>query len=198
MIQRGLDADLRRAIHILDEYIEHAKERHHVHFRIEFLAIRARALDAQGKRGEALVDLKEALELGQVGGYVRAFIDQGPPLRELLSLLAGESRLTLYISRILAAFPKQISAPAHLRKGAPPGATSTPDDIALVEHLTRRELEILALLREPMSQKEIAHRLYLSPATVKRHTITIYAKLGVNSRWDAVAKAIKLGILPPR
>jgi LuxR family transcriptional regulator, maltose regulon positive regulatory protein len=68
----------------------------------------------------------------------------------------------------------------------------------LVEPLTRRELEVLALLRGPSSTKEIAQILHISYATAKDHTIRIYGKLGVNRRWDAVAKAEKLGILPPR
>ena len=68
----------------------------------------------------------------------------------------------------------------------------------LVEPLTDRELEVLALLRERLSNKEIAHRLCLSPMTVKRYTVNLYGKLGVNKRWDAVVKAEALGILPPR
>ena len=68
----------------------------------------------------------------------------------------------------------------------------------MAEPLTRRELEILTLSREPLSNKEIAARLNISYHTVKRHLLDIYAKLGVSSRWDAVAKATELGILPPR
>ena len=48
-----------------------------------------------------------------------------------------------------------------------------------------------------MSNKEIAQKLNVTYATTKRHTINIYGKLGVNQRWDAVARAIELGILPP-
>ena len=68
----------------------------------------------------------------------------------------------------------------------------------LVEPLTARELDVLALLRERLSNKEIARKLYLSPMTVKRHLVNIYGKLGVNKRWDAVLKAEALGVLPPR
>jgi LuxR family transcriptional regulator, maltose regulon positive regulatory protein len=67
---------------------------------------------------------------------------------------------------------------------------------ALVEPLTVRELEILHLLRGPASVKEMAEDLHLSPATVKRHTNNIYAKLGVNKRWKAVARAEELNLLP--
>ena len=68
----------------------------------------------------------------------------------------------------------------------------------LLDPLTSRELEVLALLPERLSTKEIAHRLGLAPTTVKRHTANLYGKLGVNKRWDAVIKAEALGILPHR
>jgi DNA-binding NarL/FixJ family response regulator len=64
--------------------------------------------------------------------------------------------------------------------------------------LTRRESQVLLQLRDPLSIKEIARRQGLSYATVKRHSINIYSKLGVNNRWDAVALAIELGLIPER
>ena len=66
-----------------------------------------------------------------------------------------------------------------------------------IEPLTRREIEILEFLAQRLSAKEIAQRLIISDRTVKRHTANIYQKLGVNSRRDAVAIALALGILPP-
>ncbi len=62
--------------------------------------------------------------------------------------------------------------------------------------LSNRELDVLILLEERLSNKEIARRLVISPSTVKRHTLSIYAKLGVGSRREAVAKARRLGVLP--
>jgi LuxR family maltose regulon positive regulatory protein len=193
LIYRGEDADLLKANQILDAFLELTRGYHNTHFGIEIQALRALALDAQGKRNEALVALQKAVEQAIPGGYVRAFVDQGPRMRGLLTQLAGQRPLTLQIARILSAFPEQ-TVPL-ITPSARQASTGDPD---LVEHLTRREREILALLREPVSPKEIARQLYLSTATVKRHTITIYSKLGVNSRWDAVSKAIQLGILPPR
>jgi ATP/maltotriose-dependent transcriptional regulator MalT len=55
----------------------------------------------------------------------------------------------------------------------------------------------LALLRGRLSNQEIASQLVLSTATVKRYTVNIYQKLGVNKRRDAVVEAEALGILPP-
>ena len=81
-----------------------------------------------------------------------------------------------------------------LRATTPSAALNPP---VLAEPLTTRELDVLNLLREPLSNKEIASKLYLSPSTVKRHTINLYGKLGVHSRREAVAAATNLGILPP-
>jgi ATP/maltotriose-dependent transcriptional regulator MalT len=63
------------------------------------------------------------------------------------------------------------------------------------EHLTARELEVLTLMAEPISLAEIADRLNISYATVKRYAINLYSKLGVHSRWEAVAVAAQSGIL---
>jgi DNA-binding NarL/FixJ family response regulator len=68
----------------------------------------------------------------------------------------------------------------------------------MIEPLTTRELEILTLLRDPLSAKEIARRLVVQPSTVKRHMANIYRKLDVHTRWAALVKAEALGILPPR
>ena len=82
----------------------------------------------------------------------------------------------------------------HQLPAAPGSAQNFP---AANDLLTAREMDVLMFLREPLSNKEIASKLYLSPSTVKRHTINLYGKLGVHSRREAVATASKMGILPP-
>lgn len=62
--------------------------------------------------------------------------------------------------------------------------------------MTGRELEVLALLEQGLSNKEIAARLVITPGTVKQHTHNIYRKLGVKTRWKAATEAKALGILP--
>ncbi|NCC36246.1 MAG: response regulator transcription factor [Chloroflexia bacterium] len=73
----------------------------------------------------------------------------------------------------------------------------TTSPLARPEVLTRRETEILALLAARWSNKEIADQLVITPNTVRKHTSTIYSKLGVSSRREAVAVARALGMLPP-
>ena len=65
-----------------------------------------------------------------------------------------------------------------------------------MEQLTQRELQVLALLGEPLSPKEIARKLDISHGTLKRHVANVYGKLDVTTRWDAVAQAKALGLLP--
>ena len=73
-----------------------------------------------------------------------------------------------------------------------------PSDDDLAEHLTPRELEVLVLMSEPISLKDIANRLSISYTTARRYTINVYSKFEVHSRWDAVDAGIRKGIIPPR
>ena len=86
---------------------------------------------------------------------------------------------------LLAAFPDVVAA----KPDRPP-----PE---MVEPLSARELEVLGLIAQGHSNREIAAKLYLSLNTAKVHCSNIYGKLGVKSRTQAVAKAKTLGILPP-
>jgi len=65
----------------------------------------------------------------------------------------------------------------------------------LVEALTDREHDVLVLLAQRQTAKEIAQALVISPLTVKRHAANIYGKLQVSGRREAVAKATRLGLL---
>jgi len=96
------------------------------------------------------------------------------------------------INHILAAFPKDEKVLVERAYGPSHGIST------LVEPLTPRELEILKLLRGPASNKEIAMILNISYETVRRHIANIYGKLGVNGRWNAIARAEELSILHPR
>jgi LuxR family maltose regulon positive regulatory protein len=201
LVARSTPADLHLAIEILNVLDEIAERTHNPRYKIDLLALRALTLDAQAENdpANAAADavLKQALELARPGGFLRVFVDLGDPMRTMLHRLASRGHLVGMIHSILAAFPeaeKNVASSENL-----PAATRQDLGISpLAEPLTRRELEVLALLRGPSSTKEIAQLLHISHATAKDHTIRIYGKLGVNRRWDAVAKAEELNILPPR
>jgi LuxR family maltose regulon positive regulatory protein len=196
LLARGTDADVRSALDMLDVLYENAQRTFGIRRQIEILAPRALALEMQGKDADALAALRQAVELARPGGFIRVFVDLGPPMQTLLLRLAGQGVALPAgtVRRILAAFPE----PEQKIATGDAGARMRAANARLVEPLTDRELEVLSLLREHLSNKEIAHRLCLSPMTVKRYTVNLYEKLGVNKRWDAVVKAEALGILSPR
>ncbi len=198
LVARGGDTDLHLAIQILNVLDEIADRTHNLRYKIELLALRALALDAKGETDQASAMLKQGLDLARPGGFIRVFVDLGVPMQAMLRRLASQGHLVETIHRILVAFPEDEREMAGSESLAPVAPRQDLVISPLAEPLTRRELEVLALLRGPSSTKEIAQILHISYATAKDHTIRIYGKLGVNRRWDAVAKAEELSILPPR
>jgi len=219
LVARGTDTDLCSALQILDTLDEIADRTHNTWYKIEILALRALALEAgahdagahgagahsavaHSAQGEtrsanatAIAVLKQALDLARPGGFIRVFVDLGTPMQAMLRRLIGQGYSAEAINPILAAFPEVDKTQVG---GAGLAHPPSPAISTLAEPLTRRELEVLALLQGPASIKEIALKLNTSYATARRHTINIYAKLGVNRRLDAVARAEELNILPPR
>ena len=198
LLARGTDADVQLALDILDALLEIAQRTFSVRSQIEALVLRALALEKQGKAVAAVAALQQAVELARPGGFIRVFVDLGPPMQTMLLRLAGQGFAAATVRRILAAFPEPQKKIATGDAGTRLHAANAKLYEPLVEPLTDRELEVLALLRERLSNKEIAHMLGLSPATVKRYTVNLYGKLDVGKRRDAVIKAEALGILPPR
>jgi len=195
LLTRGGEADLRSALEILDVLCEFAQRTFNIRVHLEALALRALALEMQGNADAAAAALRQAVELARSGGFIRVFVDLGPPMQKmLLRHAAGWGGVgPEAVSPILAAFP----GPQKTVSAGNDASRSRVANARLAEPLTERELEVLALLRGRLSNKEIAGQLVLSTATVKRYTVNIYQKLGVNKRRDAVIEAEALGILPP-
>ena len=157
----------------------------HARLTIETLLLRAQSYAGRGEIDAALADLREALKLGEAGAFIRIFVDEGEPVLRLLGSLRAQTRSSLpYVGTLLTAFGT-----------AQEGQVALPSQ-ALVEPLSERELEILQLIAEGLSNREIGQRLFLSLPTVKWHSSNIYGKLGVKNRTTAVAKARELDILP--
>lgn len=149
--------------------------------RIEALALQALAYHAQDEPARALASLQEALRLAEPEAFVAVFVEEGEPMMQLLYQLA-QAGSDGYARRLLAAFPS-------------PTSRSTPE-AALVEPLSGREIEVLELVAQGLTNQEIGRGLVISLPTVKWHTGNIYGKLGVKNRTEAVAKARSLGVLP--
>jgi LuxR family maltose regulon positive regulatory protein len=154
-------------------------------FTIETLALESLAFQALGDADQALCCLECALSLAEPEGFVRVFVDKGQPMARLLYQAAERGIAPEYAGRLLTAFPT-----VELVSMAPSRPSSE-----MIEPLSERQHEVLLLIAEGLSNREIAQRLFLSLSTVKVHTYNLYGKLGVHSRTQAVAKAKALGIL---
>ena len=155
---------------------------------LKALVLLAVALDAHGERAEAVEVLDEALTLAEPGGFIRIFVDEGAPMARLLYEACSRGVHAGYVRQVLAAYPVDDAGRAASPETRVAGSR-------LAEPLSSRELEVLPLIAEGLTNQEIAARLYLSLHTVKAHARTIYAKLGVSSRTQAVAKGRALGFL---
>jgi LuxR family maltose regulon positive regulatory protein len=152
---------------------------------IRLLVIQALALQAQGETDQALSALEEALSLAEPEGYVWTFAKEGEPMRMLLKEAAARGVGTGYIAKLLAAFERPPSTSA-----LPPPRSS-----ALVEPPSERELEVLRLIADGLSNQEIADKLVIAVSTVKSHVNHILGKLDVRNRTQAVKRGQELGLL---
>jgi LuxR family maltose regulon positive regulatory protein len=156
---------------------------------IEILNLQALALQAQGNLDQARTTIEKSLAIAEPEDFVRIFVDEGSSMARLLYEALTREIAPDYVRRLLAAFPKAESEPTY------PSKTHAPKS-DLVEPLSDREIEVLQLIAEGLTNREIATQLYLELSTIKVHNRNIYGKLGVNNRTQAVAKARTLGILP--
>ena len=129
----------------------------------------------------AIEPLARALALAQPEGYIRIFVDQGPPKAALLKTAAKRQLVPDYVRRLLAAGDM--------------AEDRTPVKQALMEPLSERELDVLRLLGTDLDGPDIARHLMVSPNTMRTHTKNIYSKLGVNNRRAAVRLAEELKLL---
>lgn len=159
--------------------------------RIELLLLQAWLEDERDNRTAALASLQQAVDLAEPGGVLRVFADLGPKTADLLTLLGRQNGSSGFIGQILQAFPPADIKGLDRVYSVPEVANQT----GLIEPLTNREMEVLELLAQRLTAKEIASALFISDRTVKRHSANIYTKLGVNSRQQAIASAAYLGIL---
>jgi LuxR family transcriptional regulator, maltose regulon positive regulatory protein len=149
---------------------------------IETSALDALVQHRLGNTRAALDAIAAALELAAPEGFLRVFVDEGTPMRDLLRLATARGIAGAYTRHVLAGFE-----PAA--QGADPAAGGTSG------LLTARELEVLRLIAAGMRNQEIASQLFISPATVKRHIANVYNKLDATHRTDALRRATALKLL---
>jgi LuxR family maltose regulon positive regulatory protein len=171
----------------------------------QLLALQAVLHDQLGEHEAALAALDEALTLAQPSRAIRLFADLGIEstrrLSALLRQLDETSQTHGFARLVLAALSASpLASPQLLLASSAPAEQPIPPTLPpqeLIEPLTPRELEILALIEQGMSNKQIAQRLVISDKTVENHTTNIYQKLDVRNRTQAVRRATELRLLPP-
>ncbi|MCB0203627.1 MAG: hypothetical protein KDH89_02260 [Anaerolineae bacterium] len=191
LLNLATPADLRKAAAVilrLRDLVERASNTRRM---IDLLALQALLADAQGNRAAALLSLGQAVDLAEPSSVLRAFVDLGSKIASLLAELGRQRSNSGFIGQILQAFPPADTQGIDLIHTVPEVANQA----NLIEPLTNREMEVLEMLAQRLTAKEIAGDLFISERTVKRHTANIYQKLGVHSRQQAVASATYLGIL---
>lgn len=179
---RLAQGDHAAALALADRLLQPAEVANRTGDVIERLVLQALIFQAQKEMDCALASLKRALTLAQREGYVRVFLDEGEPLAKLLYQAKARQMGAGYATELLSAI------------GAATGIEQ-PAAQLLIEPLSPRELEVLALIEIGHSNQAIAARLVISLPTVKRHISNIYAKLGADSRTQAVARAKELHLL---
>jgi LuxR family maltose regulon positive regulatory protein len=178
---------IHEAMGLLERLLKTAEEGGRMGSVIEILVLQALAHGAQGDTPSALVSLGRALTLAGPEGYVRMFVDEGRPMTGLLSDAAARGITPHYTARLLAALA------AEEQKGA--DESHRPPTQSLYEPMSQRELEVLRLIAQGLSNREISERLFLAVITVKGHNRNIFRKLQVRRRTEAVARARELGLL---
>ncbi len=149
------------------------------------LLLQSRIAAGAAREADADAALVQALEEGRSGGFLRSFVDEG---RDVVSRTARLAAALAPTRPELAAYAGTIvSSPAS---GAPGEETLSRPPVA---GLTDRETELLALVAEGMSNRDIATTLALSETTVKWHLKNIFGKLSVTNRVQAV-RAARIGL----
>jgi LuxR family maltose regulon positive regulatory protein len=171
---------------LLERLLQAAEEGRRMGSEIEILVLRALAHQIRGDIPAALKPLEQALTLTEPEGYVRTFVDEGPSMEQLLLETAARGILPGYTGKLLAAF----RAEGRIDSDDSPRPT-----VPASQPLSGRELEVLQLIAQGLSNREISERLFLALITVKGHNRNIFRKLQVRRRTEAIARARELGLL---
>ncbi len=169
---------------------------------LEARLLRALLLHAQGRENEALMRLQAALVTAEPEGFVRIFMNLGPIMAHLLERAADVVSPTQDYARQLARLAQAEVADSRQvakgKQGEPePFAHRAPREYPspLLDPLSDRELAVMRLIADGLSNQEIAARLTLTVGTVKAHINRIYSKLAVTNRVQAIKRASELDLL---
>jgi LuxR family maltose regulon positive regulatory protein len=176
------------ALEVLLPWREQVEARGWEEERLKVMVLLAVVLEAHGEQDQAVQLLCDALALAEPGGFIRLFVDEGRPVAHLLSEAEALGIVPDYLGKVLTAFQ------AEGQNSQTTSYRPTPAQ-PLIEPLSRREVEVLQLIAQGLSNQEISERLVLALETVKGHNKKIFGKLQAQRRTEAVARARELGLL---
>lgn len=171
-----------KALPLLDHALQSTQAVGRLGNAIHILAVQAIVYHARGEPEQAFAKLEHAVELAEPEGYVRVFADEGAPMARLMRRMSTRSPASEYVRRLLDALGESANIDLPIAHN-------------LIVPLSQRELEVLRLIVEGATNKEIAHELVLTVNTVKRHISNIFGKLHVSNRAQAIARARELNLL---
>jgi LuxR family maltose regulon positive regulatory protein len=178
--------DISTTLEVLENYRQQMNANGWGDEQLKAMILQAVALNVKRKQEQAVKLLGDALLLAEPGGFIRIFVDEGAPMADLLSRVATLGNMTNYNRKLLAAFEAE---------GKSGGKSLQPLSQPIIEPLSGRELEILRLIAQGLSNREISERLFLALNTVKGYNRKIFNKLQVQRRTEAVARARELNLL---
>lgn len=182
--EQQIDTAIDEAEQLLESLLNLAQDEGRTDSIIEILILQSIAYMEHGNKTIAFNTIQQALKLAEPEGYVQVFVDEGEPMRQLLSMCLLQGGDTLYIPHLLQAFNQDDDEPA----------ISDPNQL-LIEPLSHRELDVLKLISDGYTNQAIADELFIALSTVKKHVNNIYGKLNVANRTQAVKCASELNIL---
>jgi LuxR family maltose regulon positive regulatory protein len=183
--------DINGANSILKSLQHEANEAHNYYFGVRVTIDLAAGYLRSGQRDEAVAAIRKVLNAGLQSGLHQIFLDQGPEFGTLLSNVRDDA-VRAKDSAAIASYIDHLIEDCRVRYQPKLIATSAP---ANSELLSLREIDILDLIAQGRSNKEIARVLSIAPETVKSHVKNIFSKLNVEKRAQAVSRAQNLGLL---
>jgi len=193
LIAQGSEQALCKAGEKLQRYLALNMATHNTPQIIEILLLLVIVFQKQGQTKKAVTFLERAMTLALPGNYICAFINHLTDISELLKNFSLDGAFGQFTRQILISFDQSESSEDKNKPGLEPWEINQNFD----HPLSCREFEILSHIAKGLSNKIVADKLFISPETVKKHSINIYKKFDVHSRQQAVLKAYELNLFKP-